>query len=101
MIPRHLDLSLVWGAMDVLLTTYLPALLSGLGVTATITLVAFTGSVLFGVILATFRISPIAPLRIFATIYVEIFRNVPLVALTILVIYGLPQIGFNPGFLPV
>ncbi len=86
--------------MDVLLTTYLPDLLSGLWVTVQITAVAFAGSLVFGAILATFRISPVPPLRIASTVFVEIFRNVPLVALAILVVYGLPQIGFNPGFLP-
>lgn len=86
--------------MDVLLTTYLPDLLSGLWVTAQITAVAFTGSLVFGVILAICRISPIPPLRIAAGVFVEILRNVPLVALVVLVVYGLPEIGINPGFLP-
>ncbi|ALJ21008.1 amino acid ABC transporter permease [Microbacterium sp. No. 7] len=86
--------------MDVLLTTYLPDLLSGLWITVQITAVAFAGALVFGAMLATFRISPIAPLRIAATVFVEIFRNVPLVALVVLVVYGLPEIGINPGFLP-
>ena len=86
--------------MGILFTTYLPDLLSALWTTARITAIAFVLSVVFGAILATFRISPIPPLRIAATVYVEIFRNVPLVALAVLVVYGLPEIGLNPGFLP-
>lgn len=86
--------------MDELLTTYLPSLLSGLWTTVQITAVSFAGALLIGALLATFRISPIAPLRIAAAVYVEIFRNVPLVALVVLVVYGLPEIGLNPGFLP-
>ncbi len=86
--------------MGVLFTTYLPDLISGLWVTVQITTVSFAGSLVFGAILATFRISPVPPLRVIAAVFVEIFRNVPLVALAILVVYGLPQIGFTPGFLP-
>jgi len=86
--------------MDVLFTTYLPDLLSGLAVTLQITAVAFIGALVFGTVLATFRISPIAPLRWVGAAYVEVFRNVPLVALVVLVVYGLPEIGLNPGFLP-
>lgn len=86
--------------MDQLFTTYLPHLLSGLWITVQITAVSFAGAMVIGAILATFRISPIAPLRAAAAVYVEIFRNVPLVALVVLVVYGLPEIGINPGFLP-
>jgi amine acid ABC transporter, permease protein, 3-TM region, His/Glu/Gln/Arg/opine family len=86
--------------MTELLTTYLPDLLSGLWVTTQITVVAFVGSMLFGSVLAVFRISPILPLRVAAGAFVEVFRNVPLVALVVLVVYGLPEIGINPGFLP-
>lgn len=86
--------------MDQLFTTYLPNLLSGLWITVQITAVSFAGALVVGAILATFRISPIAPLRAAAAVYVEIFRNVPLVALVVLVVYGLPEIGINPGFLP-
>lgn len=86
--------------MDQLFTTYLPDLLSGLWITVQITAVSFAGALVFGAILATFRISPIAPLRAASAVYVEVFRNVPLVALVVLVVYGLPEIGLNPGFLP-
>lgn len=86
--------------MQILLTHYLGELLNGLWITVQITAIAFTGSIVFGAILATFRISPIFPLRLAAGVFVEIFRNVPLVALVVLVVYGLPEIGINPGFLP-
>ena len=96
--------------MDVLFTTYLPDLLSGLAVTLQITAVAFIGALVFGTVLATFRISPIAPLRWVGAAYVEVFRNVPLVALVVLVVYGLPEINrdkikgarliANPGCYP-
>lgn len=48
---------------------------------------------LVGTIMAIFRISPIAPLRAVGLIYVDIFRNVPLLSLIIVVVYALPEIG--------
>ena len=45
-----------------------------------------------GTAVATFRISPIAPLRVVGLIYVEIFRNIPLMSLIIVVVYALPEI---------
>lgn len=86
--------------MRVLIDNYIPQLLSALGITMQITGVAFAGSIVLGTILAVMRISPIPPARIAASAYVEVFRNVPLVALVVLVVYGLPDIGINPGFLP-
>ncbi|MEE6271817.1 amino acid ABC transporter permease [Georgenia wangjunii] len=86
--------------MGVLLTEYLPNFGAGLRITAQLTAVAFVGAVILGVVLATFRISPVAPLRAAGTAYVEVFRNVPLFSLLILVVYGLPEIGVNLGFIP-
>lgn len=86
--------------MGVLLESYLPSLGAALWVTMRITAISFGGGLIIGTVLAVFRISPIRPLRLAASVYVEIFRNVPLVALVVLVVYGLPDIGLNPGFLP-
>src|SRR5690625_3090405 len=86
--------------MSVLLENYLPTLAAALWVTLRITGISFRVGLALGTILAVFRISPIRPLRIAGAVYVEIFRNVPLVALVVLVVYGLPEIGLNPDFLP-
>ncbi|WP_163542068.1 amino acid ABC transporter permease [Occultella kanbiaonis] len=86
--------------MQIILTEYLGTLLRGLGTTAVLTVVAFVASVAGGLVMATFRISPIPPLRVAGAVYVEIFRNVPLVSLLIVVVYGLPEINLNPGFVP-
>jgi glutamate transport system permease protein len=85
--------------MEVLLGEYLPNFGAGLRITAQLTAVAFVGAVVGGVVLATFRISPIAPLRAVGTAYVEVFRNVPLFSLLILVVYGLPEIQVDIGYL--
>ncbi|MDJ0354681.1 amino acid ABC transporter permease [Paenarthrobacter sp. PH39-S1] len=86
--------------MDILLTKYLGTFGEGLWVTAQFTVVGFIGSMILGVVLATFRISPVAYLRAVGLIFVEIFRNVPLVSLLILVVYGLPEIGITIDYLP-
>lgn len=86
--------------METLFTDYLPNFVSGLRTTLLLTTVAFVGSLVLGVVLATFRISPIAPLRAAGTAYVEVFRNVPLFSLLILVVYGLPEIQVDIDYIP-
>ena len=76
-----------------LLIENLPALLSGVGVTIALTLISYVLAVVWGTILAVFRVSPIPPLRVFGAIYVEIFRNIPLLSLLILIAFGLPDAG--------
>lgn len=66
---------------------------SGLLTTLELTLLGFILATIVGTIVAIFRISPIAPLRAVGLIYVEIFRNVPLMSLIIVVVYALPEIG--------
>jgi len=65
----------------------------GLLVTVLLTVFGFLGALLLGTVIAIFRVSPIAPLRGFGTVYVEFFRNIPLLSLLILVIFGLPDVG--------
>ena len=65
----------------------------GLLVTIGLTVLGFLGALLLGTVIAICRVSPIAPLRGFGTVYVEFFRNIPLLSLLILVIFGLPDVG--------
>lgn len=55
-------------------------------------------STIIGTVLGAMRVSPIAPLRAFGTCYVNVFRNTPLVVLFLIVVVGLPGIGFLPDF---
>ena len=50
------------------------------GFLATISLASVSGALalIWGTLLAAFRVSPIGPLRTFGTVYVEIVRNTPL-----------------------
>ncbi len=68
-------------------------LLTGFGVTLELTALGFVGAVLLGTLLAIFRVAPITPLRVVGAIYVEFFRNIPLLALLIVVVFGLPDVG--------
>jgi glutamate transport system permease protein len=68
-------------------------LLGGLGATLALTVLGFVGALVLGTVLAVFRVSPIAPLRAVGAVYVEVLRNMPLLMLLVLVVFGLPDIG--------
>lgn len=70
----------------------------GLRISLELTIVSFLVALVIGTVLATFRISPIAPLRAVGLIYVEIFRNIPLMSLLILLVYALPGLNVRLGF---
>jgi glutamate transport system permease protein len=77
------------------LTDNVGALVAGLGTTLAITALAFVSALVVGTVVAVFRVSPIPPLRAVGTVYVELFRNIPLLSLLILVAYGLPYAGLS------
>ena len=70
-------------------------LLGGLLITLELTAIGFVGALLLGTVLAVFRVSPIPPLRAAGAVYVEVLRNMPLLSLLILVVFGLPDIGLT------
>ena len=71
----------------------LGALWHGLLTTLTLTVLAFVGALVLGTLMAVFRVSPLPPLRAVGAVFVELFRNVPLLSLLILFAYGLPYLG--------
>jgi glutamate transport system permease protein len=76
-------------------TDNLGFLLGGLLVTLELTVLGFVGALLLGTVLAVFRVSPITPLRWVGATYVEVLRNMPLLTLLVLVVFGLPDIGIR------
>ncbi len=72
---------------------YRDLFLEGFLVTLQLTALGFLFALLIGTIMAIFRISPVAPLRAIGLVYVDVFRNVPLLSLIIIVVYALPEIG--------
>lgn len=81
--------------MTEIVGAHLGALWAGVVTTLAITAVAFVGAVVIGVLVAVFRVSPIPPLRVIGVVYVELFRNIPLLSLLILTAYGLPYVGVD------
>jgi glutamate transport system permease protein len=59
---------------------------------------AGTGALLLGTVLASFRVSPIPPLRGTGTAYVTLVRNCPLTVVLFFVAFGLPEVGVNQSY---
>ena len=70
-----------------------PLILQGIGTTIALTLLGYAFALVLGTVIAVCRVSPIPPLRWAGTVYVEIFRNIPLLSLLILLAFGLPDAG--------
>lgn len=67
----------------------LPRLLDGFSRTLALLGIAAVGALVFGALVAGFRVSPIAPLRGFAATFTELFRNIPLT----LILFGFANLG--------
>jgi polar amino acid transport system permease protein len=57
------------------------------------TVAGFLGAIVVGLLVATLRLSPFAPLRLLARIYTETFKNLPLVTEIFMIYFGLATIG--------
>lgn len=58
-----------------------------------LTAVSFVAGFALGMVVAVLRLLPVAPLRWAMTVYVEIFRNIPSVALLIFIVFALPDLN--------
>lgn len=58
---------------------------------------AFAGATALGLLIALLRLSSIWPLKALAVGYTELFKNVPLIAIILLVYNGLTQVGVVLG----
>ena len=76
-----------------LLNQYGNEYISALFTTWKLTAIAFSAAFIIGIVVTIMRISPIKPLRIFAEIYVQIFRNISGAALLILLVYAFPYLN--------
>jgi His/Glu/Gln/Arg/opine family amino acid ABC transporter permease subunit len=76
-----------------LLTDYGPAFGQALFLTWKLTLLSFVPGFLLGMLVTVLRLLPLAPLRVALTVYVEIFRNIPSVALLIFIVFALPDLN--------
>lgn len=78
--------------MDIFADSALP-LLSALGTTILMAVVAGVAAIVLGTLVTAARISPIPVLRGLAFAYVQFFVNVPLLVLLILAVFALPDAG--------
>jgi glutamate transport system permease protein len=75
----------------------LDQLAHGLVATVELTVLAAVGALVLGVVLAICRVSPVPPLRALGTAYVTVLRNIPLLVLLVLFVFGLPEVGLVSG----
>ncbi len=83
--------------MDAVLDN-LDVFVEGFTTTLSLTLLAAAGALILGTLLAAMRVSPVPPLRWFATLYVQAVRNTPLTVVFFLVVFGLPEVGVIVSF---
>ncbi len=76
-----------------LLGTYGNKYLQGLLATWSMTAVSFVFVMALAVLVTVARVSPYRPLRVAGDLYVQVFRNIPGVALLIIIAYALPDLG--------
>ena len=75
------------------LTNNFPEFRAGLLVTLRLVTVSFVIAMGVGVFVAALRVQPVKPLRFVGVVYVEFFRNIPLVVLLIIASAGLRRAG--------
>ena len=80
------------GDVSRLLAEYGPAFGQALLLTWKRTILSFVPGFLLGVLVTVLRLLPLPPLRFVLTGYVEIFRNIPSVALLIFIVFALPDL---------
>lgn len=75
----------------------LDAYWDGFRTTVSLTTLSYLLALVIGVLLASCRVSPVAPLRGAATLYVDTVRNTPLTVHLVLLFFGLPKLGILFG----
>lgn len=78
-----------------------PLYLQGLLSTLALLAISGVGAFVIGVVIAGMRISPVPSLRMFATVYTEVLRNIPLLLILFFCAYVLPILGSDLDFFPL
>lgn len=71
------------------------AYLTAFGITVGLFVVSSIASLLLGVVLAVFRVGPVAVMRRAAGVYVTLFRNTPLLIIFVFMAIAMPKLGYN------
>ncbi len=77
------------------LSSFLPLLLKGAGITLCLSVVSMALAIVLGLLIALIRIYGPAPAGTAAAAYVEIYRGTPLLIQLFIIYYGLPNIGIT------
>ena len=80
------------GSVFRLLTDYGPAFGQALFLTWKLTAMSFVAGFAVGIVVTVARLLPLRPLRFVLTGYVEVFRNIPSVALLTFIVFALPDL---------
>ncbi len=83
----------LWEVLD----EHFPEFISGLWVTTRLVVASFFIAMTVGTLVAAMRIAPVRWLNRLGGIYVETFRNVPLLVLLIIAFSGFPRAGVSVG----
>ncbi|MCC6270208.1 MAG: amino acid ABC transporter permease [Microbacteriaceae bacterium] len=78
-----------------------PIYWDGFLTTLSLLAIAGVGAFAVGVVIATMRISPVPSLRVFATAYTEVLRNVPLLLVLMFTAMVLPILGVGLDYFPL
>src|SRR5206468_10394558 len=81
------------GSVFRLLADYGPAFGQALLLTWKLTAMSFVAGFALGILVTVARLLPLRPLRFVLTGYVEVFRNIPGVALLIFIVFALPDLN--------
>jgi glutamate transport system permease protein len=80
------------------LVDQLDVILRGFWTTVRLTGLSAVIALAVGTLLAAMRVAPAPPLRWAGTAYVDVVRNTPLTLVFVLVVFGLPELGFRFSF---
>lgn len=80
------------GEVSRLLAEHGPAFWQALLLTWKLTALSFIPGFALGIVVTVLRLLPVPPLRFVLTGYVEVFRNIPSVALLIFIVFALPEL---------
>ena len=81
------------GSVLRVLADYGPAFGQALLLTWKLTALSFVAGFALGIVVTVARLLPLRPLRFVLTTYVEVFRNIPSVALLIFIVFALPDLN--------
>lgn len=78
-----------------MLVDHFPQFRSGFLITLRIVTISFVVAMVVGTVVAAFRVAPVRILRAIGTLYVEIFRNIPLLVLIFIFFAGFRRAGID------